>query len=36
MVIAPAFVLRLTPEHVNQVLARHGYDLRQRAGNSAP
>jgi hypothetical protein len=35
MLIVPIFVLRLTPEHVNQVLARHGYDPRRRASNSA-
>jgi hypothetical protein len=35
MLIVPIFVLRLTPEHVNQVLARHGYDPQQRASNSA-
>ena len=35
MVVARAFAPRLAPEHVNQVLAQHGYDLRRRASSAA-
>lgn len=35
MAIARAFAMRVTPDHVAAVLARHGYDVRRRASQAA-